>query len=76
MNSELKKNIDKEKEACSSKIEELQKWLKKHHPSHKNYEQMRRNLSIALYKLKVIEARYNPTQRRAIQTYSIPKFNK
>ncbi len=64
----------KELEAVEQRIEELHQWLDTHNVFDDDFEQQRRNLSIALYKQKQIKARAGRATVIVTKTYSLPTF--
>ncbi len=64
----------KEIEQVQERIEELHQWLDSHSVFDDDFEQQRRNLSIALYKEKQIKARSERSKVIVTPTYSLPTF--
>ncbi|GEM_PF-6082577 len=65
----------KELEAVEQRIEELHQWLDTHSVFDDDFEQQRRNLSIALYKQKQIKNRVGRATVDLPKTYSLPTNN-
>ncbi len=75
MTMPLTNDLESQLQPYLIKIEELHQWIAEHEPWHKDFEQKRRELSIAITKIEQTKLRYKRPNKDLPIIYSVPKFN-